>query len=469
MEKTHIDPNRAMPRSSPSPGNPPGPASSTTDKSDLQILGPFRILRKLGEGGMGSVLLAFDTRSSRQVALKILNESLNSDQHFIHRFYREARSGTSLNHPNIVRTFEAGRDPKTQLHFLVMEFIDGPSAHKILGNQGKLEVGDAVHIAHDIARALEHAHSQNIIHRDIKPDNILISRSGVAKLGDLGLSKRTDEASSLTSARQGFGTTAYMPYEQALSARNADARSDIYALGATLYHLLTGQVPFPADNDVEVIERKKLGRFTPASDVNPEIPPVLDSILRRMLARHPRDRYQTSSEVIIDLERTRLGAPVLSFADPELARQDPWAQVIGTSGEPTRLDPVRAARKSSIPAGGADVWLVRFAKEPGRFVQARLTTERIRQRLAEGSLPHDAMIRQTDQESWRPLDILEALRDLLPAASPSSAEATESPPMPASPSASRRFSIRAILLTTLILAILGGMLFLATQVGSFSR
>ena len=206
----------------------------------------------------------------------------------IDRFYREAKSGALLNHPNIVRNLTAGQDQATGKHYLVMEYVDGPSALELLQHHGRLSVGDAVHIALDIARALEHAHSRNIVHRDIKPDNILITRSGVAKLADLGLAKRTDEASHLTAARQGFGTPYYMPYEQAINAKYADGRSDIYALGATLYHLVTGEVPFPGDNHLEVVEKKNIGEFPPASAHNPEVPPALDDILAKMLARDPR-------------------------------------------------------------------------------------------------------------------------------------------------------------------------------------
>src|SRR5262245_26584326 len=359
MENTHLDPARGSPHH-PTPGpdagstaGPPArPPSPDGAASELRSLGDFRILRRLGEGGMGAVYLAYDGRHERQVALKVLNDNLASNQSYVDRFYREARSGTALNHPNIVRTYTAGQDRATKKYYLVLEYVDGPSALALLERNGRLAVGDAVHVALDVARALEHAHSRSIIHRDIKPDNILITRSGVAKLGDLGLAKRTDEASHLTSARQGFGTTAYMPYVQAISARHADGRSDVYALGATLYHLMTGQVSFPGDNHLEVVEKKNVGHFTPAGKLNEGVPLALDLILGRMLARQPRDRYQTASELIIDLERSRLAVPVPSFADAEMAKNDPWVQACTAQGEPTRLDPERPTE--------AEEWVVHY-------------------------------------------------------------------------------------------------------------
>jgi serine/threonine-protein kinase len=154
--------------------------------------------------------------------VKILNQDLIGQQSSIDRFYREGRSGSILEHPNIVRTFLVGQDKATSRHYLVMEYVDGPSAQTLLGQRGPLSVGDAVHLALQVARGLEHAHSRNIIHRDIKPDNILLNRSGVAKLADMGLARRTDDPTHLTAVRQGFGTTAYMPYEQAINARAAE-------------------------------------------------------------------------------------------------------------------------------------------------------------------------------------------------------------------------------------------------------
>jgi serine/threonine-protein kinase len=435
MEHTHLDPTRAAPPRQPEvsppgadhrtgsapslPASPNGsPPSTTSGPPDLRALGEYRILRRLGEGGMGAVYLGYDGRLDRQVALKVLSDALAGNQGYIDRFYREARSGQLLNHPNIVRTLGAGQDRITRKYYLVLEYVDGPSAQFLLQQFGRLSVGDAVHIALDIARGLEHAHSRNIVHRDIKPDNILITRSGVAKLGDMGLAKRTDEPSHLTAARQGFGTTAYMPYEQAINAKYADGRSDIYALGATLYHLLTGQVPFPGENHLEVVEKKNQGYYRPASALGLGIPPGLDLILAKMLARQPRDRYQTASELIIDLERSRLAVPVPSFADPELARNDPLLQSWLNTGEPTRLDP--DAPGAGRPPKGAREWIVRYRNRAGRAFTTRLSTEHLIERLEEGTLPADAEARRADddEETFGPLSDYPELREHIPEPEP---------------------------------------------------
>src|SRR3954467_8642228 len=170
MDDTHIDPSR------PAAPPPAGPAG------DLRRLGHYRILRRLGEGGMGAVYLGYHEGNDAQVAIKVLGEALAGNQSYVDRFYREAKSGALLNHPNIVRSLAAGQDRATGKHYLVLEFVDGPSAQNLLDGQGRLAVGDAVHVALDVARALEYAHSRNFVHRDIKPDNILLAKSGLAKL-----------------------------------------------------------------------------------------------------------------------------------------------------------------------------------------------------------------------------------------------------------------------------------------------
>jgi serine/threonine protein kinase len=426
MEKTHLDSGQAVPLHPPGQSvRPPSPADGASDSSaDLRHLGNYRILRRLGEGGMGAVYLGYDSQRDRQVALKVLSDNLSRNQNYIDRFYREARSGGLLNHPNIVRTYTVGQDRATGKYYLVLEYIDGPSAQMLLQQKGPFSVGDAVHLGLNIARGLEHAHSRSIVHRDIKPDNILLTRSGIAKLADLGLAKRVDEASHLTGARQGFGTTAYMPYEQAINARRADGRSDIYALGATLYHLLTGQVPFPGENHLEVVELKKLGQFRPASALNPQIPARLDQILGRMMAREPRDRYQTASELIIDLERSRLAVAVPSFADPDLARKDPYAQLCVSCGEPTRLDP------DAPPPSVEPQWLVRYRNRAGRSITTRLSQDELIARLQEGTLPADAQARRSTQDEFAPVASYPELRNHIPLEDGDEAEPSAEPPTP---------------------------------------
>ncbi len=397
MDTTHLD------------SAAPAPRSPTEPLCIVRSLGEYRILRPLGEGGMGFVYLGYHEGQSQQVAIKVLGEHLAGNQGFIDRFYREARSGSLLNHPNIVRSLEVGKDRSSGKHYLILEYIDGPSALALLKLHDRLSLGDGVHIALDIARALEHAHSRNVVHRDIKPDNILITRAGVAKLADMGLAKRTDEASHLTAARQGFGTPHYMPYEQAVNAKYADGRSDIYALGATLYHLVTGCVPFSGANHLEVVEKKNLGVFLPASAVNTEVPTVLDEILDKMLARDPRDRYQTASELIIDLERSRLASPVLSFADLELAMQDPTARAyMASSGEPTRLDAARVNGSAARPG----LWFVRFRTADGTWRKVRATTEQIRKRLRTGVVPASVEVCHHDGGEFRPLKAFPEFRAL---------------------------------------------------------
>jgi serine/threonine-protein kinase len=405
MENTHLDPSR--------PTKPPSDPGS-----DVRRLGSYRMLRKLGEGGMGAVYLGYHETEARQVAIKVLSESLTSNQAFIDRFYREAKSGALLNHPNIVRTLSVGQDQATSKHYLVLEFVDGPSASELLEDRGAMSVGDAVHITLDIARGLEHAHSRNVVHRDIKPDNILLARTGVAKLSDLGLAKRVDESSHLTATRQGFGTTAYMPYEQAVNARKADGRADIYALGATLYHLVTAKVPFPGENHLDVVEKKKIGTFTPAGELNAAVPRMLDEILARMLAREPQDRYQTASELIVDLERSRLAARVPEYADPEQALQDPWVRArLAAPAHPTRPDlearrPTPANGEAAASCPPEDAWVLRYPDRPSNLAKVRLTTDEVIARLRAGRLVGDVEARKVSGGQFRPIRSFPEFKDV---------------------------------------------------------
>ena len=384
--------------------NGPRDLPATSSGHHLRSLGEFRLLRRLGQGGMGSVYLGYDEEHHRHVAVKVLSDQLASNRAYVERFYREAKSGSVLDHPNIVRCIRAGQDKATGKHYLVLEYVDGPSAHALLERMGRMSVGDAVHVILDIARGLEHVHSRNIIHRDIKPDNILITQSGVAKLADLGLAKRMDEVSHLTGLRVGFGTLDYIPYEQAINAKQADARSDIYALGATLYHLVTGEVPFPAKSYMEVAEKKVIGKFTPASELNPDVPPALDRILAKMLAAKPDDRYQMVSALIVDLERAGLAAPVPSFADPALALQDPLVRErLAEPAQPTQLDLQAQLKRKPEDNGLTDIWFIRFRNREGQWIKTKLTAAQVAERLREGRFGSEVEVARQASGDFRPL------------------------------------------------------------------
>ena len=438
LDDTHIDPelNLLTPRPQPAPGLENG--AVPRDAEDLigpatglevRTVGPYRILASLGEGGMGAVYRAYHPVENRYVAIKVLADHLALNQSYLERFHREAQNVARLNHPNIVRSLGAGWDKTSGKHYLVLEFVDGETAQELCERLGRLKVSDAVHIILDIARALEHAHSRRIIHRDIKPDNILLTRTGVAKLGDLGLAKQEGEASSLTATGRGFGTPFYMPVEQAYSARSADARSDIFALGATLYHLVTGQVPFPGESAVAIVEQKRTGKFVPASGLCPDVPPVLDRILAKMMARHPRDRYQTVCELIVDLERSKLAAPVPSFADEELALRDPLVRARLTApAQPTQPD-LSLPRKSSEKANGADKhWYLRIPNRSGQTVKARMAEEEIRERLASGRLKATMEAARESHGDFRPLSAYPEFQVAGAAPAPKPADLPEPPP-----------------------------------------
>jgi eukaryotic-like serine/threonine-protein kinase len=419
LDQTQVDPETGDNLKDPNGAPRAGGAKSASPAEQLgqhpRIAG-FRILRRLGEGGMGSVFLAYDARDNRQVALKVLAAEHATVQSSLDRFRREGTSGLSLDHPNVVRSFGAGQDEATGLNYLVLEYVDGPSGHDLVERFGRLKVGDAVHIVLDVARALAHAHSRAIIHRDIKPANILLTQAGRAKLSDLGLAKRTDEASHLTSARQGVGTPYYMPYEQALNAKAADTRSDLFALGATLYHLLTGDVPFPGAGPVEVMERKDAGIFLPARALNSDVPDSLERILARLLARKPEQRYASAAELIVDLERTQLAPAVPSFVDLDLALRDPVVRErLASTAQPTAVDMVSPAANAHKVPETAGYWFLRFKDRHGRLCKSKLTQAQVLQRLRAGKLSARVEAARSTQADFRPITTYSEFRDAAPA------------------------------------------------------
>jgi WD40 repeat protein/predicted Ser/Thr protein kinase len=276
-------------------------------KSPSLIIEGYKLVRKLGEGGMGGVYLARQASMDRLVAIKILRKSLARDQNFVERFSREARLAGKLNHPNIVGAIAVGQSGG--YHYLVMDYVEGRSLYELVQERGALTEKTGLKLIRQVARALGHAYEHGVIHRDIKPDNILIDTKGVVKLTDLGLAKQVDGATRLTQTGMAMGTPHYVSPEQARGDRSLDIRTDIYSLGATLYDLLTGNTPFDGSNPL-VIMNKHLTDHAPwPQDVNPELSDDCCLLIEKMMARHPANRHQDPGELLGDLELVLEGRP----------------------------------------------------------------------------------------------------------------------------------------------------------------
>jgi len=286
----------------------------------LQQLGPYRIVRKLGEGGMGAVYLAEDTAANhRQVALKVLPKRHAQDAEFVSRFKREARSAIGLTHPNIVAAYAVGED--FGVHWYAMEFCPGEGLDAKLKRAGTLPWREAVQITIQIAAGLAHAHAQQIIHRDIKPANLVLAANGTAKVLDFGLAKQLGGGQSLmTQTGVVMGTPHYIAPEQARGDKGIDGRADIYALGATLYHLVTGHTPFSGSSPAAVIMRHLNDELPDPREEITDLPDGVAEVIRRMMAKHPKDRYRDGEALIADLELVAAGqSPAGSAIDPSLS------------------------------------------------------------------------------------------------------------------------------------------------------
>jgi eukaryotic-like serine/threonine-protein kinase len=267
--------------------------------------GRYRIVRKLGSGGMADVYLAEDEELGRRVAIKILNDRHANDEQFVERFRREAKNAAGLSHPNIVSIYDRGEAEGT--YYIAMEYLDGRSLKELVVARGPLPIADTIAFTRQVLGALRFAHRKGVVHRDIKPHNVMADADGRLKVTDFGIARAG--ASQMTEAGSIIGTAQYLSPEQARGAA-VDQRSDLYSVGVVLYEMLTGTVPFNGETPVEIAMRHLSDTPQPPSIKRPEIPPDLDMVVLRSLAKNPEDRFQTAEEMDAELERVAQGAGV---------------------------------------------------------------------------------------------------------------------------------------------------------------
>jgi serine/threonine protein kinase len=308
----------------------------------------YELLDKLGQGAMGTVHKARQLSMDRLVAIKILQPRLSSSPEFIKRFEREARIAAKFSHNNIVQAIDVGS--ARNIHFFIMEYVEGKTLKQEIENGKIYEEKEALDIVLQTAQALAHAHKRKLIHRDIKPANIILTADGVAKLADLGMARATGDV-ALAQAEKGMtiGTPYYIAPEQVHGRTDVDSRADIYSLGATFYHMVTGQPPFPGKKVDAVLRAHLEEELTPPDHLNTSLSAGVGEVIEFMMAKDRRQRYQTPDDLIIDLECLFTGLP------PKLARQRLEAATLKDLAEGE--EDVDEADKPVTAIGVPQVWL----------------------------------------------------------------------------------------------------------------
>ena len=275
----------------------------------------YEIIKTIGEGGMANVYLANDTILDRKVAIKVLRGDLSNDEKFIRRFKREALSVSNLSHPNIVEVYDVGEEDGN--YYIVMEYIDGKTLKQLLQKRGALTLTEVIDIMSQLTDGLSHAHEAYIIHRDIKPQNIMIEDNGLVKITDFGIAMAIN-STQLTQTNSVMGSVHYLPPEQA-NGKGSTVKSDIYSLGILMYELLTGSVPFKGDNAVEIALKHMKEKIPSIRKQNPTIPQSVENIVLKATAKNPKNRYDTVKEMYNDLQSamTRENEKRLVYEYPE--------------------------------------------------------------------------------------------------------------------------------------------------------
>ncbi len=276
-------------------------------KSSQQIPG-YKIKAKLGAGAMATVFLGHQVSLDRKVAIKVLPQKFSQNEKFIERFYKEGRAAGQLNHPNIVAAYDVGQ--AGDHHYFVMEYVDGDTVYDRTKREKRVKEKDAIEMIRQTALALQHAHERGFVHRDIKPKNIMIDKRGVVKLADLGLARAvSDKEAAEAEAGRAYGTPYYISPEQIRGEKEIGPQADIYGLGATFYHMVTGKVPFEGKNPSEVMRRHLKEDLVPPDHVNKSLSTGCAMVIEMMMAKDRKDRYRNCADLIEDLELIAKGDP----------------------------------------------------------------------------------------------------------------------------------------------------------------
>jgi serine/threonine protein kinase len=362
-----------------------------------RTLGDFEIRERISTGGMGTVYKAFQRGMAREVAVKVLPPELADRSIALQRFYQEARAAARLDHPNIVRAISVGEHEG--LHFLAMEYVHGENLARRFKRDGPIPEPEGIRIITAVAEALAAAHAHGIIHRDVKPDNVLITAAGQIKLADFGLVKRLDQDLGLTDAGKGLGTTNYMAPEQFKNAKHADIRCDIYGLGATLYAALTGMVPWAGLDPLSMYKQKNAGNLPAPRQVQPQISLRTESVILRAMKIEPQERFSNCGQFIAELG----GNPTRPVPVP--VDEEPTRLAIDVTNDTPVLDSRRSAEREGQ-------WYVRFF-EKGQRKQLYLRSSEIRHGVRSGRLADDMRISRSENGPWLRLSAFSEFVDLV--------------------------------------------------------
>lgn len=350
-----------------------------TTKPGLTSIGSYDLIAKIAEGGMGTVYKGRHRENGQIVAIKIVPPNMANNRVLLQRFEQEFKAASTLDHPNIVRALDYCGTGSTP--FLVMEFVDGESLGQKIEKEGKLPEAEAIRLIAQVSQGLHRAHKQGMIHRDVKPDNVMITLDGQAKLTDLGLVKDVDAELNLTRTGRGLGTPHFMAPEQFRNAKNADARCDIYSLGATLYMMVTGELPFKSCGPLDAWMKKVHDEITPPRKLVPTLSERIDWAIRRAMSADPQSRPQSCREFVEDL-----------------------------TGHSTRK--IVTGEEAATPQ---DLWYLVYKDEEGTTHTVKGSTEGIRRSLREGLLGDASNVRacRTKTGPFEALRTFAEFRDLV--------------------------------------------------------